>query len=299
VNPPGGKGLVLDQPPASLEPAHLAAGPDCDVAAFGVVEATPDALPTLRKHPQPPGARAIPPSFLKYSDDQTVVGLAAVLRAIHDRGLDKCDFTNWAVVAAPRFLGRTTFSAALDRFYRQGAAVVSPLIPPFLSLHALSSVISMALQSHGVNLGVGGGEGGLVEALLTALSVAAEQPLPGLWVVATEWDPEPSVGEKGLPTGPSLCRAVALAFVPRVRNAQYGVRPEDAVFRLSSVLGGADPSQPFSGSTPPLLADLAAFLLQRGGPGSPRRWVCPLRWGGSLEVTATGAPAVYRPPLVA
>jgi len=279
-------------------PAHPAPGAECDIAAFGIVEATPDLLATLRKNPQPPGCRPLPGNFLKYSDDQTVAALAAVLRAVHEYRLEDRDFTNWAVVAAPRFLGRTPFTAAIDKFHRQGASAVSPLIIPFLSLHVVSGTISMALRIHGPNLGVGGGEGGLVEALLTGLAVAAEDHPPGVWVVLTEWgDQGPSAGGKDRPAESYLCRAVALALVPAAREPLASLRcspPATIDFPAT-----ARPDCP-----EPTLATLAAFLVQRGGSGTPRHWVCPLSWGGSLELTAARsgvlpAPGGSRPPLVA
>jgi hypothetical protein len=264
----------LVHPPETESVAHPPAEIDSGLAAFALVEATPDLLPALRKDSR------LPANLLKYADDQTVVALTAVLQAVRDFHLTGCDFTDWAVVAAPRFLGRVSFAAATDKFFRKGARTVSPLIIPFLSLHAVSGAISQALRCHGPNLGVGGGERGLDQALLTGLVVAAEHRPPGLWLVLSEWDPEPVADEKGRPVAPTGCRALALALVPAL--TALGLR-----LRWAPASNGRPAASPVGPS--PTLAGLAGFLARRFGPDPPRRWSCPLSWGGALELTATGA----------
>jgi hypothetical protein len=279
----------LAQPSGTESVAHPPAETDCGLAAFGSVEATPDLLPAWRKDPR------LPANLLKYADDQTVVALAAVLRAVSDYRLTGCDFREWAVVAAPRFLGRVSFAAATDKFLRKGARAVSPLIVPFLSLHAVSGAVSQALQCHGPNVGVGGGERGLDQALLTGLVVAAEHRPPGLWLVLSEWDPEPVADEKGRPVVPTRCRALALALVPAA--AELGLR-----LRWAPASNGRPSASP--GGPTPSMAGLADFLARRCGPNPPRRWGCPLSWGGSLELTDAGTavlpgPGGFRPSRVA
>jgi hypothetical protein len=275
----GMKGLALAQNPGFVPPPTSAAGVECAIAAFGVVEATPEVLPTLRKKPLPLGSRELPANFFKYADDQTVVALSAVLRAAQDYNLGGYDFTDWAVVAAPRFLGRTYLVSGFERFHRQGAPAVSPLIVPYLSLHVVSGTISLALQSHGLNLGVGGGEGGLVEALATSLVIVAEHRPPGVWVVLTEWDPEPTADDKGRPiNGPSVCRAVVLALIPDAQEEHFRLRFSARPMAI-----------PKFDLPRPTLASLAAALLQPGEAGPRGSWGIPLDWGGSLEITQAGA----------
>jgi Beta-ketoacyl synthase, N-terminal domain len=191
----------------------------CAVAAHGVIEADSQAVAALRTAPSPPGVPALPANFLKHADEQTVVGLFAVFQAIQNHGLADEDFADWAVIAAPRFFGRAILAAALRRFSLEGAWGVSPHLIPHRSQHSLSGTISQALGIHGPNLGVGGGPSSASEVALVAASFVAKEEVPGLWVVLTAWDPEPTFSDvaatsrNGLssPT-PSTCKGVALAL---------------------------------------------------------------------------------------
>src|SRR5205823_2855913 len=157
--------------------------------------------------------------------------------AIHRHGLAGTRFTDWGVLAAPRYLGRSAMAVALQRFAAEGAWGLSPHLIPHHSLHSVSGTISQALKINGPNIGVGGGPGSGAEAFLAATALLSAGQVPGVWVVLTGWDPEYS-GERpvrpglnghahttnghanghvhGLnghaPAGP-LCGAVALALV--------------------------------------------------------------------------------------
>jgi hypothetical protein len=186
----------------------------CTVAGFGIVRATAAELPALRQKPGRVGAEPLPASFLKHADDQTVAGIAAVLRAIDAGGLADTSFRDWGAVAASRFMGRTSLAAALVKFQAEGAWGISPHLIPHRSLHALSGTVSQALKLHGPNFGSGGGPGGSADALLTAAALLHGSRLPGVWVVLTGWDPEPITDTKGqILTPESVCYAVALGLV--------------------------------------------------------------------------------------
>src|SRR5205807_656306 len=114
----------------------------CPVAGFGIVQATPDVVATLRRNPVPLPGPALAGSFLKHADEQTVIGLAAVYQAIYNHRLLGIDFSRWGVVAAPCFLGRTALAHALKRFTLEGAWGVSPHLIPHHSVHAVSGTIS-------------------------------------------------------------------------------------------------------------------------------------------------------------
>ena len=248
------------------------------IEAFGTVQSTPEAIAALRKNPSPGQVLSLPAKLLKYADDQAVAAVAAVYTAIHDFQLqDRC-FTDWGVVAAPRFLGRLTFAGALDRFRRQGAPGVSPLIVPYLSLHVISGTISLALQSHGPNLGTGGGQGSMADALVTALTVQAEHRPPGVWVVLTEWHPEPIADEKGRNQVASVCHAVALALMPDGAG-QLGLRLQ--LLPAAPVPAGETGPEPVP---PPSLASLTGFLKSLSDVNGPQSWCYPLDWGGRLEL---------------
>src|SRR5207247_5277180 len=173
-------------------------------------------------------------------------------------------------VSAPRFLGRTAAAAAYDRFVGHGPLSVSPLLIPHFSLHSVSALLSLALGSHGPTLGVGGGAEGLGEALLTGLTVLTGDRPPGVWVVATEWDPEPCTAAA------PVCHAVALGLVPAAEGlARLRLRP------TTLGLAGAEPA-------PPSVADLARCLTD---PGRPARWHCFLPGGWHVELTGAALAA--------
>lgn len=172
-------------------------------------------IPALRKAPGLPGGPSITPALLKHADEQTVVALAAVLRALAASGMSAEECSEWGVIAAPRFLGRGPGTLAMKRYVSIGASSVSPLIIPTLSLHSMSGTISLALGMHGTNFGVGGSHGQLGEVLLTGLATVDALGLPGLWVVATEWGPEPRPDDRGRSRIPTTCHAVALGLSAR------------------------------------------------------------------------------------
>jgi hypothetical protein len=208
----------------------------CDVAAHAGVRVPCEAVGPLRRQPGPIYGDPFPTSFLKHVDEQTVVGLTAIFQAIHDHGLTPAPgnsgFSAWGVVAAPRFLGRSTMAAALQRFAAEGAWGVSPHVIPHRSLHSVSGTVSQALRIHGPNFGVGGGPGAAAEAVLAAAALLACRHLPGVWLVLTALDPEVAPDDKGRPAPGTLCAALALALVP--------ARPGGSGIRLR-VVSGAEP----------------------------------------------------------
>jgi len=163
---------------------------DCAVAAYATQRATAEAIPRLRQRPAPLTGEPFPTSFLKHVDDQTVVGLAAVVDAIERHQLDPTSFRDWGVIAAPRFLGRVALASALNRFGLEGAWGISPHLIPHRSLHSVSGTVSQALKIQGPNIGVGGGPHAAAEALIVAGGMVADDRLPGIWVVMTGYDPE-------------------------------------------------------------------------------------------------------------
>jgi 3-oxoacyl-(acyl-carrier-protein) synthase len=127
----------------------------CGLAAHAFLSVPAEAIAGLRQRPGPVVGEPLPTTFLKHADEQTVVGLAAVYQAIDDHALAPAGaarpFADWAVVAAPRFIGRAALAQALPRFVREGAWGVSPHLIPHRSLHSMSGAISLALKAHGPN----------------------------------------------------------------------------------------------------------------------------------------------------
>lgn len=190
----------------------------CALRAAAAMQARPEAIPGLRAAPG--SSTPLPATFLKHADEQTVVGLAAVFRAIDQGNLASMSFAKWGVLAAPRFFGREIVAVALQRFAVEGAWGVSPHLIPHRSLHSMSGTVSQALGIHGPNLGIGGGPHSAGEAFLTAAALLAEERVSGVWVVLTGWDPEPipegstNHAAPRSPAAPSICTAVALALTP-------------------------------------------------------------------------------------
>lgn len=268
----------------------------CDVAADATVRAGLEALPELRRHPGTRGGEALPACFLKHADEQTVVGLAAVFKAMSDAGMAATDFRDWGVVAAPRFLGRPAMAAALQRFQSEGAWGVSPHLIPHRSLHSISGTVSQTLKIHGPNFGVGGGPGGVAEVLLTAAALLEGKKLPGVWVVLTCLDPELPPAPDGHVEPATQFVGLALALTPLSM-----VRPR---LRLRVVSGSAEsrslppkdvPATSGAGFDLPRLETLLALLhSQRGGDTTIVQLLEP---GSRIELSAlrTPLPAVRYP----
>ena len=169
----------------------------------------------------PEGWTRTPPSLLRYSDEQTVAGTAAVFAAIAAMGAGPERFEGWGVVAASRYLGRASLAAALRSFRAEGVWGTSPHLIPHFALHSPSGTISLALGLHGPNLGVGGGLHAAAEGFLAALTWLSAGVVPGVWLVLSGWSPElipePIGGDDGPvreSSGEIECQALALALRP-------------------------------------------------------------------------------------
>lgn len=247
---------------------------ECGLTAFGRAQAAPAQIPALRRKPH---EHIKPPTgLLKYVDDQSVVSVAALYQAIHDYGLGDTNFTNWGVVAAPRFLGRETCAVFLDRFLRQGPLCTSPLLAVYQSLHAVSGSLTLALKINGPNMGVGGLHRAIEQTLLTGLAMQCEHRLPGVWMVLSEWDPEPIPSEDCKPLQGGVCRALCMAFTP-VAAGWQGLR-----LRLLPGPAGSAPEK--ESLEEPTLAQLGDFLTAAKSH-EYSSWHCPLSWNARLELT--------------
>jgi hypothetical protein len=177
---------------------------------YGLFRLVPQDLPVVRKRPGPvpEGWGRVPPSLLRYSDEQTVAAVAAVFSAMEGAGLTPGQVEDWGVVAASRFLGRANLAQALRSHDAEGVWGVSPHLIPHSALHSPSGTISLALGIHGPNLGVGGGMHAAAEGFLTALTWLTCGMVPGVWLVLSGWSPELVPGQQALE-----CHALAFALV--------------------------------------------------------------------------------------
>jgi len=172
----------------------------CGVASHALVEATLAEIPGLRDQSVPEGVPSLPPRFLRHSDEQTVIGIRAVLTAIAAHPEPRPSFEDYGVVAAACQSGRIATAQSLAMLRTAGGVAVSPHIVPQCSLHSLAGAVSVALGMHGPNSGVSGGKHAVSEGMFTSLSLlAADASLPGIWLVVSGWTEEPSLDATGKP----------------------------------------------------------------------------------------------------
>lgn len=259
----------------------------CDVTADAVVRVGSESVPELRRNPGCVHGEPLPASFLKHADEQTVAGLAAVFKAIQNTGLQATSFTDWGVLAAPRFLGRPAMAAALQRFRAEGAWGVSPHLIPHRSLHSISGTVSQALKIHGPNFGVGGGPGGAAEAVLAATALLEGKKLPGVWLVLTCLHPEYAPDDAGQAAPGTECVGLALALTP--------ARSGSSRVRLRVVCGQpAEEGTESTGCGFDLVRLCALLDLLRGGRGGETRVVQRLDHGTRIELVRPGASVADR-----
>jgi hypothetical protein len=186
-----------------------------NVLTYGFLRVPHGEVAGLRRRPGPipDGWAGVAPSLLRNSDEQTVVGTAAVFTAISRACLRRSELANWGVVAASRYLGRANLALALQSFMAEGVWGTSPHLIPHFALHSPAGTISIALGTHGPNLGVGGGLYAAAEGFLTALTWLANANLPGVWLVLSGWSPELVPGRCGSDKADGECQALALALV--------------------------------------------------------------------------------------
>jgi hypothetical protein len=249
------------------------------------VRVTPAALDGLRRKPGTVPGKALPAGFLKHADEQTVVGLAAVLQAIETNDQAAMRFTEWGVVAVPRFLGRVTLAQALERFAAEGAWGVSPHLIPHRSLHSISGTVSQALTIRGPNFGAGGGPGGVLEGIRTATAMLHGDKVPGVWLVLTGWDPEPIPDGSGVLPAEAHCIGLALALTADC-PARKGSR-----LRLTSSEPGRKIEAKSQRKDTPNLLNLETLMAAVSVPDFKRAAVVwQLEDGGRLELEYADGP---------
>jgi hypothetical protein len=218
-----------------------------------------------------------PGHFLKYSDEQTVLAVAAVDQAISSADLDVKQFQNWSIIAAPRFIGRIAGVGTLARFDRGGGPAISPHVIPQHSLHSISGALSILLSSRQPNFGVGGTGDSLAEGLFAALTFPAGNRA-GVLLVATAWEPEPQLDNEGNCTNSPVCHAVTLGLQATAAASDSGN------LRLSVDDGSIDARRTvhWFENAAGLCNRLAALVP--GGPAGYFAWRLP--WGATLALEA-------------
>lgn len=228
----------------SPDPSPLVAGPvSCDLASHAFVRLPIASLLELRRRPEPVVGPGLPTGFFKHVDEQTIAGVAAVFRAVHEGELDPRSFRDWGVLAAPLYLGQSSMAASWQRFHAEGAWGVSPHVIPHRSLHAMSGTVSHALKIHGPNLGVGGCQGAAADALLAATAMLARGRTPGIWVVLTAMTPDLPLTLAGEVHPEAVAVGLALALLPaRLKGGglrlRVRARPEGSTGLIAGGNGG-------------------------------------------------------------
>lgn len=277
------------------------------MAAHAWVRVPTEALAELRRKPGPGCDTPLPLNALKQADEQTVAAVSAVYHAVHHHGLNPADCRDWAVLAAPYYMGRPSMVVALNRYKSEGAWGASPHLPPHRSLHSPSGTISQLFKIHGPNFGVCGGPGCAPEVLAAAAAMLDARRVPGVWAVLTALDPDLPPDRQGvLPPG-THCAALALALTPAAHAGAAGnghtngctsaaCAARGARVRLRVVGGAAPAPPPATGSGPSLdLFTLNNVLDALGHETEIRRaaFVLPLEAGGRVEIERVGRAAAH------
>lgn len=210
----------------------------CLIRGGQVVAVRRSELGELARKPAPSGGPALPPRFLRHADEQTVVGMRAVLKTLVDAGGAAADLVHDAVVAASCGAGQPTAARTMVALKQQGPVGVTPHVVPQCSLHSPASAVSVGLGMHGPTIGVGGGPAAIAEGLLAAstlaMSLAGTQPAAAIWLVVTGWDTAPALDDNAAPTNDPTCRGLALWLQPLTTSTPL---PASAVVRIEPSSG--------------------------------------------------------------
>lgn len=273
----------------TVEAVHAA----CGIGCHALVEARLSEIGPLRDRATPSDAPPLPPRFLRHADEQTVVGVRAVLEAMSAHPAPRPSFADYGVVAASCRAGRFATAQSLAQARVGGGVAVSPHVVPQCSLHALAGAVSVACGMHGPNVGSSGGGHAVAEGLFTALSLlagAAATPgsgLPGMWLVLCGWDREPELDEQGRPipvasADEPICRALAVALSA---EADAGTGLQFAI-RMPSTA----PVRPIAAPRPEVAVTVLA-LSRALASGRAASWSHPCPWPAELFLEPAGSRA--------
>src|SRR5207302_3070199 len=100
------------------------------LAGWATARASMEQLAALRKDPGLPPDQTLAPGFLKHSDDQTVLALAAISRAMTSLSRPTACYRAWGVIAAATLFGRYGTFQSLVNFRSDGAWGITPHMIP-------------------------------------------------------------------------------------------------------------------------------------------------------------------------
>lgn len=262
------------------------------VAAQSAVAARLSAIGALRDGGWPESAPALPRRFLRHADEQTVLGMHAMLDAIRSLSDPRPPLDGHGVIAASCQAGRIAGAQTLVQAKEGGGINVSTHIVPQGSLHSLAAAVSVGLGMHGPNIGVGGGPEALAEGLLTAFSwlhATGRNACNTVWLVATGWDDEPSLDAAGEPITDPVCRGVALALArPAVAGTAASTR-----FTLHLDWHDDPATSPLASAVSPLHV-LATAIAEHTPAAAMQPWSLRLPSGASVRLIDASASAATR-----
>lgn len=264
----------------------------CGIGAHAFVEARLTQIGPLRDRPGPEGSPPLPPRFLRHCDEQTVVGMHAVLAAIASLPAERRVCERHGVVAASCQAGRIVTASSLAKLRPQGAVSISPHIVPQCSLHSVAGAVSVALGMHGPNVGIGGGPDAVAEGLFTAISLVRPgggADADGVWLVASDWAEEPALDETGAAIGDPVCRALALFVQPAAAEA--------AALELTIHFPTEPLASPGGGEASDVLGDFARAAAMCAGGGPLASWAVECPWPAEIRLTRRAAWAAPSRPL--
>lgn len=284
---PPGPGTVAGRPLAArmnVAPStRFPTPPGCGITTFAFREARLSEMPAVRDEPCPATGPGLPPRFLRHADEHTVIGIRAVLAAAADHP-PAAPRAGQGVVAAPCQAGRPTAARTLAALPTGGGGAVSPHLVPQCSLHSIAGAVSVALGMHGPHLGVGGGPDALAEGLFTAatLLVAGGDPdCRAVWLVATEWDEEPSLDDAGHAENDPVCRGLAMLLEPLGSPEDGGQAAAPLTLAVQMPQGPI--RSPRLHESTGLLALSRALAICREGTALAW-WTISCPWGGAIRL---------------
>ncbi len=209
-------------------PANLSA--HCQIDSCATVSAHLSEFPTLAREKYAHGSHSLPTRFLRHADEQTVIGVRSLLKAMASDTQKNIDISNDAVIAATCLAGQPAAARTMIGLRDKGPVAVTPHIVPQCSLHSVASAASVGFGMHGPNFGVGGGIHAVSEGLLLAVTLAPmlaiTSPSARIWLICTGWDQQPSLEPNGEVNNDPLCRGLTLLLKPTPSHSFDNTRPQ-------------------------------------------------------------------------
>ena len=192
----------------------------CLVESYATASVHSSEVNALAREKHSHGCHSLPPRFLRHADEQTVIGMHSIIRAMAADTQDSRDTSNDAVIAATCLAGQPSAARTMIGLRDKGPVAVTPHIVPQCSLHSVASAASVGFGMHGPNFGVGGGPHAPAEGFLLALTLAPmlakTSPSSRIWLVCTGWDQPPSLDANGNLTNDPVCRGMTFVLKPEV-----------------------------------------------------------------------------------